>query len=181
MKDLLGSLLGGSQGMFYPPEKLSVRAHAHGPPATTTKRRHWHISCNFRTFHMDSPHTVGAGGGHTLQIVAACFLWPAPATKCRHKTPLARFRAPLSLTSVNLLESTEMSIYTLHKKASTSAQPSPLHSDNSMLDMSYSTQNASTSIPSSPIIQPSPTHSYYSDQSMDNSSVIEDMFRDDDE
>ncbi|XP_060806025.1 uncharacterized protein LOC132902958 [Amyelois transitella] len=90
------------------------------------------------------------------------------------------------------------------QKASTSAQPSPLHShysDKSMLDMSYSTQNASTSIPSSPIIQPesystqnastsiasspiiqpSPTHSYYSDQSMDNSSVIEDMFRDDDE
>ncbi|XP_050676939.1 uncharacterized protein LOC126978858 [Leptidea sinapis] len=75
----------------------------------------------------------------------------------------------------------------IHKKtqkASTSAQPSPLHShysDKSMLDMSYSTENASTSIPSSPIIQPSPTHSYYSDQSMDNSSVIEDMFRDDDE
>lgn len=70
------------------------------------------------------------------------------------------------------------------QKASTSVQPSPLHShysDKSMLDMSYSTQNASTSIPSSPIIQPSPTHSYYSDQSMDNSSVIENMFRDDDE
>ncbi|KAL4714236.1 hypothetical protein ACJJTC_009588 [Scirpophaga incertulas] len=45
----------------------------------------------------------------------------------------------------------------------------------------HSTQNASTSIQSSPIIHPSPTHSYYSDQSMDNSSVIEDMFRDDDE
>lgn len=28
-------------------------------------------------------------------------------------------------------------------------------------------------------IQPSQTHSYYSDKSMDNSSVIEDMFRDD--
>lgn len=79
----------------------------------------------------------------------------------------------------------EMPTYTLHKKLI--HLPSLLHfihiipTSLGMLDMSYSTQNASTSIPSSPIIQPSPTHSYYSDQSMDKSSVIEDMFRDDDE
>lgn len=70
------------------------------------------------------------------------------------------------------------------QKATTSVQRSPLnshYSEKSMLDMSFSTQNASTSIPSSPIIQPSPPHSYYSEQCMDNSSVIENMFRDDDE
>lgn len=69
------------------------------------------------------------------------------------------------------------------QKASTSAQPSSLHSyysDKCIVDISYSTQNTSTSIPSSPIIQPSPTHSYSSDKSMDNSSIIEYMFRDDD-
>ncbi|CAH0400229.1 unnamed protein product [Chilo suppressalis] len=34
---------------------LSVAAH--GPPTTTTKRRHRHTSCSFHTFYMDSPHT----------------------------------------------------------------------------------------------------------------------------
>lgn len=45
----------------------------------------------------------------------------------------------------------------------------------------FTTQISTTSIQPSPVIQPSPTHSYYSDQSMDNSSIIADMFRDDDE
>jgi hypothetical protein len=67
------------------PTSLFLGNSAHEPPATATKRNHRHISCRLHTFYIDLPHMVDASGCHTLQTIAAAFLWPAEATKRRHK------------------------------------------------------------------------------------------------